>query len=115
MKTYTSSETTKRNIIEAAGTLAAQLGLDNVSTRAVAEASNENIGSIHYHFGGKDGLFEAVVCEAIAWCGEKDYFSATAGLSEASTPEELSRVVREVIARTSMICFGRIVRCGIRR
>jgi AcrR family transcriptional regulator len=61
MGEYSKGERTRLALIEATGELAAELGFSNVSTRAVAERSGENIGTIHYHFGGKDGLFVAVV------------------------------------------------------
>jgi len=68
MKKYASSEQTKEALINAAGELAAETGFPNVSTRAIAERANENIGSIHYHFGGKEQLFEAVVQEVVKRC-----------------------------------------------
>ena len=66
MKKYASSEHTKSALVNAAGELAAEMGFSNISTRAIAERAGENIGSIHYHFGGKDKLFEAVIHEVIA-------------------------------------------------
>ena len=98
MRKYTSSESTKRNIVEAAGELAAEMGIDNVSTRAVADASGENIGSIHYHFGGKDGLFEAVVRDAMDGCMGLDFSEVVDALTPDATPEELSRAIRVAVA-----------------
>lgn len=65
MKKYASSEQTRLTLINAAGELAAEMGFSNVSTRAIAMRAKENIGSIHYHFGGKEQLFEAVVKEVV--------------------------------------------------
>jgi AcrR family transcriptional regulator len=96
MMTYSSGDSTKMNIIDAAGGLAAELGFTNVTTRAVADRSGENIGSIHYHFGGKDGLFEAVIREAMGACchaGDDEVSS----LDEQATPDELSKIVRWII------------------
>lgn len=61
MATYKSSERTKQALIDAAGTLAAELGFGSVSVRLIANLAKENIGTIHYHFGGKEPLFEEVV------------------------------------------------------
>lgn len=91
------SENTKINIINAAGELAAELGFTNVSTRLVADRSGENIGSIHYHFGGKDGLFEAVVREAMGGCCHKGMEEALSSLSESTSREELSHMLRVII------------------
>lgn len=61
MTTYATSESTRANLIMAAGELFAEYGIDAVTTRGIAEKAGENIGIIHYHFGGKEGLIEAVV------------------------------------------------------
>lgn len=65
MATYTSSEKTRDALIGAAGQLAAEQGFDAVTTRQIAELSGENIGSIHYHFGGKQKLFEAAIMRVV--------------------------------------------------
>ena len=52
---------TKLALIEAAGELFAQGGLKGTSTRAIAALAKSNIGSIHYHFGGKEKLYWAAV------------------------------------------------------
>jgi AcrR family transcriptional regulator len=68
MARYTSSEKTRSALIDATGQLVADRGFDSITTRQIAELSGENIGSIHYHFGGKEQLFEAVVlCVAKRW------------------------------------------------
>ncbi|MEO9339562.1 CerR family C-terminal domain-containing protein [Mesorhizobium sp. SB112] len=41
-------------------------GFEGTSTREIAAAANANIGSIAYHFGGKDGLREAVADHIVA-------------------------------------------------
>lgn len=56
MARYASSEETRAALIQAAGELFALHGVEGVSTRAVADRAGENIGSIHYHFGSKEGL-----------------------------------------------------------
>ena len=65
MATYTSSEKTRNALINAAGQLAAEAGFNAITTRRIAELSGENIGSIHYHFGGKQQLFEAVIVRVV--------------------------------------------------
>jgi len=64
MARYASSEETRAALIEAAGELFAESGVDGVSTRAIAERAGENIGSIHYHFGSKEGLHIAALLHA---------------------------------------------------
>ena len=98
MTTYSTSENTRTAIINAAGELAAEKGFSSVSTRTVAERANANIGSIHYHFGGKEGLFEAVVLQAIAGCMQLDYFEEIDNLGDQPDRESLSRVLRGIVS-----------------
>lgn len=50
------AEQTRAALIRAALHLFGQKGFDGTSTRDIAAAANANIGSIAYHFGGKEGL-----------------------------------------------------------
>lgn len=65
MATYANSDETRTGLIMAAGELFAEYGLDGVSVRDIANKAEANIGVIHYHFGGKDGLIEAVMDFAV--------------------------------------------------
>lgn len=105
MAEYSSTERTKDALIQAAGELAAEQGLSNVSTRAVAQRAGENIGSIHYHFGGKDGLFEAVIHEAMRGCVRLHDESQLEKLEKNPNPLELSKMIRKVISDEIMYLF----------
>lgn len=50
------AEQTRAALIRAALNLFGQKGFEGTSTRDIAAAANANIGSIAYHFGGKEGL-----------------------------------------------------------
>ncbi|WP_372795406.1 TetR/AcrR family transcriptional regulator [Pontiella sp.] len=97
MAGYSTGNTTKDKMIQAAGELAAARGFDNVSTRSIAEQSGENIGSIHYHFGGKDGLLAAVVHDAIDACCFREK-SVVDRLSDDPSREELAAAIREIVS-----------------
>ena len=51
----------KEKLIRAAGKLFAEHGFDGVSIRSICSAAGCNLGAIAYHFGGKEGLFCAVI------------------------------------------------------
>ncbi|MEM7305678.1 MAG: TetR/AcrR family transcriptional regulator [Planctomycetota bacterium] len=51
---------TKDRILDAAEGLFAQHGFDGASLREVTRAADANLAAVHYHFGSKAGLFEAV-------------------------------------------------------
>jgi AcrR family transcriptional regulator len=50
------ADMTRAALIRAALKLFGQKGFDGTSTREIAAAAHANIGSIAYHFGGKEGL-----------------------------------------------------------
>lgn len=50
------ADQTRGALVLAALRLFGRQGFDGTSTREIAAAANANIGSIAYHFGGKDGL-----------------------------------------------------------
>jgi TetR/AcrR family transcriptional regulator, regulator of cefoperazone and chloramphenicol sensitivity len=64
MAKYRTSEKTKLGLIDAGGELAAEIGFQAITTRSIAQRAGENIGSIHYHFGSKENLFEAILMTA---------------------------------------------------
>jgi len=106
MATYETSLKTREALINAAGELAAEKGFASVSTRAIALLAKENVGSIHYHFGSKDKLFEAVVRTVLqAWKDNpiidliKQY--------DTDTPEGQAQAIRAIVHRNIVLLFGR--------
>ncbi|MGO4839574.1 TetR/AcrR family transcriptional regulator, partial [Rhizobiaceae sp. 2RAB30] len=51
---------TRERLMDVAERLFAELGYSNVSTRNIADEANANSAAVHYHFGSKDGLLDAV-------------------------------------------------------
>ena len=102
MKTYSTSERTKQALIHAAGELLAERGVGRVSTRAIAERAGENIGTLHYHFGGKDGLLKEVLrfaCQADAGRSLRDVIEECEhGLDDGQgQAQAVRRVVQHVV------------------
>ena len=60
------THTTKTRILDAAEQLFAERGYGATSLRAVIDAAGVNQAAIHYHFGGRERLFGAVV-DRRAW------------------------------------------------
>ena len=63
---YAKSEETRMKLINAAGEIIATGGLSALTIRGVAHRAGENISSIHYHFGNKEGLLIATVTYAMS-------------------------------------------------
>lgn len=56
---------TKEHLLQCAGELFAQHGIEGVSTRMIAEAADVKLSAIHYHFGTKDSLYVAALSYAM--------------------------------------------------
>ena len=82
---YQAGNKTKEKIINAAGQLAAEIGLVNVTIGKLAKFCGENKGTIHYHFKGRDNLLEAIMREIISkWDRKKPYQEILDLLEESS-------------------------------
>lgn len=58
-------EESRARILDAAGQLFADRGYDGVSVRELAKRAGVNAAAINYHFGGKEGLYHAVIRKLI--------------------------------------------------
>lgn len=56
----TTSDSTPDAILKAATTLFARKGINGTTTREIADLAGVNIAALHYHWGGKDDLLQAV-------------------------------------------------------
>lgn len=54
---------TERRLLLAAERLFAERGIDAVSLRAIMAAAGTNVASVHYHFGSKTALVEALISD----------------------------------------------------
>jgi len=55
-----SPESTKTKILDAAEELFSTHGFHGTSVRAICTAAGANVAAVHYHFGGKDQVVEAI-------------------------------------------------------
>ena len=56
--------TTRNELLEAAGAVFAEHGYAKATSKEICERAGANIAAVNYHFGGKDGLYSAVLEEA---------------------------------------------------
>lgn len=107
MATYSAGEKTRELLVSAAGELAAMHGFSNVSTRAIAQRSGQNIGCIHYHFKSKLRLFEAVFRAATREMRESPCSKTLAPFEkDLDQPEVQSRAIRAIVKRAIEITFN---------
>jgi len=97
-KTSPVSADTRQRLIDAAATLFADRGFENVTVREICKASHANVAAVNYHFGDKAGLYRAVVMFAIKVMQETNEMTQRAG--EGQSPEDQIRhFVRVFVAR----------------
>lgn len=89
-------EATKAHIIEAAGQLFAEHGYAATTAKEVCSLAGTNTAAINYHFGGRDGLYIALLEEAHKYFMPMDFLEET---SKSALPprEKLARLVREFV------------------
>ena len=97
-KTNPASADTRQRLIDAAATLFADRGFQNVTVREICRASNANVAAVNYHFGDKAGLYRAVVTFAIQIMLETNELSQRAG-DGLSPEEQLRGFVRVLVSR----------------
>lgn len=82
---------TRQLILETAGLLFAEQGYDRTTSKAICERAGVNMASINYHFGGKDGLYLAVLKEIHQRMFSLDKLKAL--VEQESSPEQKLRTV----------------------
>ncbi|CPZ71304.1 Probable transcriptional regulator%2C TetR [Mycobacteroides abscessus] len=65
-----SAEATRARLVTAGLALFAEHGLEGVRTRALAQAAGVNQSAIPYHFGGKEGVYAAVIDHLVSELSE---------------------------------------------
>lgn len=102
-------EATRKALLMAALSQFGSYGFAGTSTRRIAGAAKANIGSIAYHFGGKEGLRAA--CARFVVDTIRSIAGPAVGLAEgpASSPEEAEeRLVHTVETVVRFLVTGRV-------
>jgi TetR/AcrR family transcriptional regulator, regulator of cefoperazone and chloramphenicol sensitivity len=60
----TDGSTTRLHILETAGQLFAERGFAESTSKEICTRAGTNMAAVNYHFGSRDGLYEAVLIEA---------------------------------------------------
>src|SRR5437868_9603164 len=57
-------DVTRAHLLNTAGQVFAELGYIGTASKEICRRAGANIAAVNYHFGSKDGLYEAVLVEA---------------------------------------------------
>lgn len=94
-------EFTRQSILDAAGRIFAKHGYSGTTNHAVCAEAGCSTPSINYYFGGKEGLYEAVLIEAHRQI--MDFSELDAAITSASGPEEKLRACLSMLVRTARL------------
>lgn len=86
---------TETKLIETALSLFAQKGFAGVSIRELARAANVNSALISYHFGGKEGLYKAVMEEQFSPIAQ--VIKKFGDMAEISPRERLHQYAKNIV------------------
>lgn len=91
---------TRERLLQAAATLFADRGVDDVSIREICAAAGANVAAVNYYFRDKAGLYRQVVEYAITLMQETTDLTQRAG-DGASVEERIRAFVRVFVTRLS--------------
>jgi AcrR family transcriptional regulator len=89
---------TRQQLLEVAGRLFAEQGYAHTTSKQVCELADTNIAAVNYHFGGKDGLYSAVLEEAHARLVSIELVTATTQ-GNADPGEKLRILLTQVVGQ----------------
>jgi TetR/AcrR family transcriptional regulator, regulator of cefoperazone and chloramphenicol sensitivity len=87
---------TRLHILQVAGQLFAAKGFERTTSREICSAAGSNLAAVNYHFGSRDGLYEAVLVEAhgqIVGIDDLESISRSGASPEAKIRELIALIV----------------------
>jgi TetR/AcrR family transcriptional regulator, regulator of cefoperazone and chloramphenicol sensitivity len=87
---------TRLQLLEVAGQVFAERGYAHATSKEICELAAANIAAVNYHFGGKDGLYSAVLEEAHARLVSIDLVTEITQ-SKADGAEKLRLLLRKIV------------------
>ncbi|MCG8552965.1 MAG: CerR family C-terminal domain-containing protein [Desulfobacterales bacterium] len=94
---------TKERLLEAAIDVFGRHGFDSATTRMIAKAGNVNIAAIPYYFGGKGGLYQAVITHIAGHIKNEagDLLERIGGMTfdQEDGPQQARELLRAVLER----------------
>ena len=83
---------TRERLLECAGILAAQKGFSLVTSKEICQMAGTNLAAINYHFGSREGLYEALLYQIHQFMVNEDSLREIAG-RDRSPREKISALV----------------------
>src|SRR3954451_22867648 len=98
IKTDPENLKTRQRLLEVAGEVFAEQGFKNATVRDICKRADANVAAVNYHFGDKEGLYNATLQH---WIGEAvEQFPMLMGVPESAPPEDRLRgFIRGTLSR----------------
>lgn len=88
-------ERSRGQLLEAALVCFSHDGLEGASVRVIARRAGQNVASISYHFGGKEGLYREVLSQAVRRVSEAaDMMRRELGEGSVQDPDEAIELLK---------------------
>ena len=88
---------TRVHILQVAGQLFAEKGFERTTSKEICSAAGTNLAAVNYHFGSRDGLYDAVLVEAhgqIVGLDDLETIARSGDTPETKLRELIARIVR---------------------
>ncbi len=92
---------TRAQILQVAGRLFAEKGFERTTSREICQAAGANMAAVNYHFGSREGLYEAVLVEAHGQLVRLDDLAAIGRVGDA--PQARLRAVIRLLAQRASV------------
>ena len=89
---------TRLALVEAAGSLFAEHGLEGTSIRAIAERAKANVAAVNYHFGSKENLYTEVLRHVATRAMRRPVAEYRAEAEATQSRCELSRLMADFMS-----------------
>jgi AcrR family transcriptional regulator len=105
MKSPTKCRFNREAVIEAAHTVAAKSGVDNITFRAISKASGIGLGTLTYHYRDR----REIILEATEYSRKRFFRRFRSKLDDAKEYDELSSALASVIEHITSNCHDELV------
>lgn len=102
----TNDTETRQKLIQAGLRLFGLHGYEATGTRALAQEAGVNLSAILYHFGGKEGLYRAVLGQKLEEVSQGVFATMATCSNPASTREDLLAAMREMVRTMVRVMLG---------
>jgi AcrR family transcriptional regulator len=102
-------EDTKQRLLDAAGEVFSTQGFKAATVRTICRMARANVAAVHYHFGGKEGLYAALLTEAFE-NGLRRYPPQMGLPADAPAEDRLFAFIHSFLLR--MLGEGKSAWCG---